>query len=199
MFGGFGVVFGSEVREVGGGAGLDFERFLEGLGNFTGVQLLGPIGDGVVSGDFVADNFASLADEGGIKSGAGSGALHELLTASEEAHHGIAFFFARRNLIELKDITDAFGGVLNALTIFLDRFLEAVCSGSLLHFRKRFEEEFLDVQQLSHFIPKYLFQRFHSCGVKRERTACAKQCHYERAIGAEVVSGEPLFYKRRWL
>jgi hypothetical protein len=54
------------------------------------------------------------------------------------------------------------------------------------------------VEQFSHFIPKYLFQRFHNCGVERERTACAERCHYERLIGAEVVSGEPLFYKRKW-
>ena len=50
--------------------------------------------------------------------------------------------------------------------------------------REAVEEEFFDVEQFSHFIPKYLFQRFHSCGVERERTTCAKRSHYERSIGA---------------
>ena len=162
------------------------------------MQLFGPIRNSIVSREFVTYDFSRLAHQGRIEGGARTGALHELLPAREKAHHGIAFFLPGRNLIQLKDITDTFGPVLDTLAIFLDRFLKAVCSRSLFHFRQRLEEEFLDMQQFTHFIPKYLFQRFHSCGVERERTACAKRCHYERAIGAEVVSGEPLFYKTKW-
>ena len=161
LFGGFGVAVFGHFFEVGGGIGFDFQAFVQRLRNFAGLELARPVGDAVIGGDFVADDFASLADERGIERGAGSGTLHELLAAGEQAHHGIAFLFARRHLVQLEDVAHALGAALDGFAIFFESILQILGGGRLFHFGQRFEQQFFDVQQFPHFIPKDLLEWFH--------------------------------------